>query len=93
MPEPTLPDDLLRVLACTTDPTELKALLIDLLTPAELEALAERWQIVRLLSEGHSQRAVRDALQCSVTTVSRGNRQLRYGTGAIARALARLKEG
>ncbi|MCB9688181.1 MAG: helix-turn-helix domain-containing protein [Alphaproteobacteria bacterium] len=90
MADPTLPEDLLKVLADTTDPAELATLLSDLLTPAEIVALAERWQIVRLLNQGMPQRAVAEELQCSVTTVSRGARQLRYGTGALARAFARI---
>ncbi|MCA9494404.1 MAG: helix-turn-helix domain-containing protein [Myxococcales bacterium] len=90
MADPTLPDDLLTVLAATTDTDELATLLSDLLTPAEIEALSERWHIVRRLHQGMAQRAVAEELQCSVTTVSRGARQLRYGTGALARAFARI---
>lgn len=90
MADPTLPEDLLKVLADTTDAGELATLLSDLLTPAEIVALAERWQIVRRLHRGMPQRAVAEELQCSVTTVSRGARQLRYGTGALARAFTRI---
>lgn len=88
MPEPQLPPDLLRVLAALPAP-ELGLLLNDLLTPRERESLAERWAIVDLLSQGHTQRQVRDQLDCSITTVSRGARQLKYGGGGIAHALAK----
>ncbi len=93
MPPPTLPFDLLAVLAELDDTDHVSALLGDILTPSELEAVAERWAIVKLLAAGYSQRRVRDEVGCSVTTVSRGNRQLRYGDGGFTRAfdvLARL---
>ena len=67
-------------------------LLDDLLTPAEVEALGERWAIVKLLSAGHSQRKVRDEVGVSITTVSRGSRQLKYGTGGFAHALSLLND-
>lgn len=87
MPSPRLADDLLAVLAQLDSPAAIGDVLEDLLTPAETEAVDERWSIVKLLDEGHSQRAVRDALGCSVTTVSRGARALRYGSGGFRRAL------
>jgi len=90
MPRPQLPADLLHVLADTPTSDDMARLLADLLTPSELEALAERWAIVKLLAGGASQRKVRDQVGCSVTTVSRGNRQLRYGEGGFEQAFDRL---
>ena len=90
MPIPVLPRDLLEVLASLQSDDDISAILYDLLTPAELEALGERWQIVKLLAGGMSQRAVRDALGVSVTTVGRGSRQLRYGSGGLEIAFDEL---
>ncbi|MCB9672142.1 MAG: hypothetical protein H6734_21890 [Alphaproteobacteria bacterium] len=87
---PSLPEDLLAVLCDLDRPAELARVLGDLLTPSEVEALAERWTIVKLLAGGHPQRAVRDEVGCSVTTVSRGARQLRYGEGGFDLAFDRL---
>lgn len=92
MPRPELPPDLLRVLAHLDDTSDMARLLGDLLTPSELESLSERWAIVTLLARGDSQRTVRDKVGCSVTTVSRGNRQLRYGEGGFERAFDALVE-
>lgn len=91
MNTPRPPDDLLSVLAALDDPQALGDLLVDLLTPSEVEAVAERWQIVKLLAVGKTQRAVRDHLGCSVTTVTRGARQLKYGTGGFERAFGLLR--
>ena len=90
MPAPPLPEDLLKVVAVIDDPTELQTLFEDLLTPAEMDAIGERWAIVKRLAAGESQRSIRDATGASVSTVSRGSRQLKYGSGGFARAFARL---
>ncbi len=92
MPRPTLPQELLDVLASLHDAGEVARLLDDLLTPAEIEAFGDRWAIVRLLAAGHSQREVRDQVGVSITTVSRGSRQLKYGTGGFQHALALLQD-
>jgi Trp operon repressor len=65
-------------------------LLSDLLTPQEVEALAERWWIAERLSRGEAQRSVAEALQVSITTVSRGARSLKYGAGGFDLALKTL---
>lgn len=86
---PRLPPDLVQALAELTEPSAVAALLEDLLTPGEVEALGERWQIVKRLRAGATQREVAAELGVSVTTVSRGARQLRYGTGGFEAALKR----
>lgn len=85
---PRLPDDLVGALVELTEPAAVAALLEDLLTPGEIEALSERWQIVKRLRAGATQREVAAELGVSVTTVSRGARQLKYGTGGFEVALA-----
>jgi len=55
------------------------AFLRDILTPQELEEIASRWQLVRLLNQGFSQREIAKRLGISIATVTRGSRQLKYG--------------
>ena len=56
----------------------IAAFLRDIATPAELEALAERWRIARLLNAGgRSYRNVAEATGASTTTVARVARFLR----------------
>ena len=86
MPQPALPEDLLAVFAHIDEPGQLARLLGDLLTPAEIEAIGERWLVVKALAAGLSQRAVRDSLGVSITTVSRGSRQMKYGNDGIGDA-------
>ncbi len=90
MTRPTLPPDLLDVLADLRDPADLAAFFEDLLTPAEVANVAERWELVKLLAEGKSQRAVAAAVGAGVATVTRGARILKYGAGGFAKAFDRL---
>ena len=93
MPQPVLPPDVLAVLARLGDPAEVELFLRDLLTPHERESISERWAIVKALNAGETQRQVRDRLGCSITTVSRGAKQLKYGDGGFALALDALDRG
>lgn len=74
-------DALCRVLAALDSPAQLKAFLTDLCTPAELEALTDRWRVVPLLLEGHSYRDIHDLSGVSVTTIGRVARCLGEGKG------------
>jgi Trp operon repressor len=81
-----MPPELLQALARLDAPADVGALLTDLLSPAERSALAERWAIVALLRQGKSQRAVRDAVGCSIATVSRGAALVQSGGEGLRRA-------
>lgn len=85
-PNRPMPSALLQALARLDDPADIDALLADLLSPAERSALAERWAIVALLREGKSQRTVRDAVGCSIATVSRGAALVQSGGAGLRRA-------
>ena len=88
---PELHSEILEILAAMDRSEDVRRFLMDLLTPSEVESLSERWAIVRALAEGKTQRSVRDELGVSVTTVSRGSRQLKYGEGGFELALNLLE--
>jgi len=88
--KPRFPKDLITVLTTLDDPQAVSRLMRDLFTPAEVEAIGERWGIVKLLAAGCSQRNVRDTLGVSIGTVSRGARQLKYGEDGFATAFDTL---
>lgn len=75
-------------------PADCAAFFSDLCTPAELEALAGRWRVARLLDEGLPYRRISEATGISTATVTRVARCLTYGRdGGYRRALDRLKGG
>jgi len=73
-----LTDDLCRALLTPGDAGEMRRLLVDLCTPAEIRTLAERWHVARLLDETElSYRDIHDATGVSTTTIVRVARFLR----------------
>lgn len=66
-----------------------ESFLHNILTPSELEEISVRLQIVKLLIEGVSQRDVAKKLGVSMGTVSRGSRELKYGTDGFKKVLQR----
>lgn len=65
---------------------------MDLCTPAELEAIADRWKVVPLLAEGVPYREIHDRTGVSVTTIGRVART-RTGAGGYRLALQRRDRG
>ena len=70
---------------------ECQRFLADLCTPAELEAMVDRWAVVPLLREGVPYRRIHDITGVSVTTIGRVARYLSSGNGGYQLALARLE--
>ena len=62
---------LAAVLAGLRRPEDVRAFLEDLCTPAELEAMADRWKVVPLLVQGVPYREIHDRTLVSVTTIGR----------------------
>jgi TrpR-related protein YerC/YecD len=70
---------------------EAKRFLRDLCTLGELEALAHRWQIVRLLAQRLPYLEIAGRVHTSTATVTRVAQWLRRGAGGYAVALSRAK--
>ena len=70
--------DLCAALLTPRDPEEMRRLLSDLCTPAEIHSLGERWHVARMLAETDlSYRDIHDATGVSTTTIVRVARFLR----------------
>lgn len=78
---------LATALAALSKAGEVRAFLEDLCTPAELEAMSDRWRVVPLLRRGLAYRDIHDRTQVSVTTIGRVARTLDRGAGGYAAAL------
>ncbi|WP_240125061.1 YerC/YecD family TrpR-related protein [Thermomonas alba] len=96
-PEPLPPydaavaiDALAYVLASLKDPAEVRAFLEDLCTPAELEAMGDRWRVVPQLLQGLPYREIHERTKVSVTTIGRVARCLERGAGGYRIAARRL---
>lgn len=81
------------VLARLDTAQAVAAFLEDLCTPAELEAMADRWRVVPLVAQGVPYREIHELTQVSVTTVGRVARTLERGAGGYAAALQAVAQG
>jgi len=82
-------DDLADAVLVLRTRDEAKRFLRDLCTLGELEALAHRWQIARLVADGRPYLDIADAVHTSTATVTRVAHWLRHGAGGYALALDR----
>jgi len=84
-------DDLTRAVLSLETADEVTRFLRDLCTLPELEALAHRWQTVRLLEAKVSYVEIAERVPTSTATVTRVAQWLRHGTGGYRIALDRTK--
>lgn len=71
--------DLAQALSQVKSEAEMLDLLKGLLTLGELEEIARRLQIVKLLKEGVSQREIAEKLKVGIATVTRGSKEIKQG--------------
>jgi TrpR-related protein YerC/YecD len=69
---------------------ECRAFLRDLCTPAELQAMADRWAVVDCLRRGLPYRQIHQQTGVSLTTIGRVARYLAQGNGGYQLAAARM---
>lgn len=84
-------DELADAVLTLRDREEARRFLRDLCTLPELEALAHRWQTVRLLEQGIPYVEIAERVPTSTATVTRVAQWLRHGTGGYRIALDRLR--
>ncbi len=80
---------LFRAVISLRSATECRNFFRDLCTPAELQALVDRWQVVELLEQGLTYRKIHDLTGVSVTTIGRVARFLTDGFGGYRTAIDR----
>ena len=79
-------EQLCAALLALDDRASMRAFLQDLCTPAELEAMADRWRVVPLLLDQVPYREIHERTAVSVTTIGRVARSLVEGRGYRAAA-------
>jgi TrpR-related protein YerC/YecD len=81
--------DLLRTILALRSLNEAERFFRDLCTLAELEAMAHRWQVAKLVDEGLPYHEVSRRTGASTTTVTRVAHWLRHGEDGYRLALDR----
>ena len=83
--------ELTKAIANLKTKEECKQFLLDLCTPAEIQAMADRWKAARLLQAGLSYREIYEKSGVSTATVTRVARCLTLGAGGYRLMLDRLR--
>ena len=84
--------ELAEALASVGTAKEMERFLQEVLTATELRDITLRWQLLRLLVQGISQRKIADTLQISLCKITRGSRILKMPDSACLRMLEHLKK-
>jgi TrpR family trp operon transcriptional repressor len=76
-------NEIARVLAETNDQKKISAFLAGILTANEIAEISSRWELVKLLEQGQSQRQIARKLKLSLCKITRGSRELKKKDSAL----------
>jgi len=85
-------EDLLRAFISLDSSDEAYALLLDLCTIREIQDMAQRLEVARMLSAGEHYTAIQEATGASATTIARVSKALNYGADGYTSVLAKLDD-
>ncbi len=83
-------NDLFAAFVALKNTMEVRCFFQDLCTPAELQALVDRWQVVEYLQKDLPYRKIHDLTGVSVTTIGRVARCLSHGSGGYQTVIDRI---
>ncbi|MEJ2053439.1 MAG: Trp family transcriptional regulator [Calditrichaceae bacterium] len=78
------------LLAETPEEKLILEFLESLFTPAELEAISSRWQIVKMLDQGVSQRKIAKDLHLSLCKITRGSKELKKQNSPMKKMISKI---
>jgi len=81
-----------ELLAFTKDPTEIRNFFESILTNKELQDIGSRWELVKRLDQGESQRQIARDLHLSLCKITRGSKELKKKNAILKRFLKRLNK-
>lgn len=85
-------DDLFRAILKLGTQDECYRFFEDLMTVKELQSIAQRWQVARMLDERKTYGEIEAETKASAATISRVNKCLQYGAGGYKAMLERVRE-
>ncbi|MBN1406209.1 MAG: transcriptional regulator [Calditrichaceae bacterium] len=78
------------LLAETHQKKLIQEFLESLFTPAELEAISSRWEIVKRLDKGISQRKIAKELHLSLCKITRGSKELKKVNSPMKKMISKI---
>jgi len=85
-------DRLVTAFASLNDPEDVYSFLQDVCTVREIQEMAQRLEVARMLAAGEHYDRIRDATGASSTTISRVSRSLNYGADGYRTVIDHLRE-
>ncbi len=79
-----------QVLSKIDDQKLIEEFLSSILTKKELEDLSSRWELVKLLDKGISQRKIAKDLHLSLCKITRGSKELKKENSALKRIIKEI---
>ncbi len=86
-------DEIAGHLAAMTDAETVREYLEQILTESEVRDLALRWESVKMLALGHSQRKISRELGISLCKITRGSRELKKEHSVFSKILTQHQGG
>ena len=83
---------LIKALVAIDSEEECKAFLEDLMTMKELDAITQRLEVAKMLSEQSVYSKIVEETGASTATISRVNRSYQYGAGGYRTVLDRISD-
>lgn len=85
-------DALFEIILMLKDNEECYRFFEDICTITEINAIAQRLEVAKMLKRGVTYQEIAQSVGASTATISRVNRSLSYGAGGYKLMLARLEE-
>ena len=83
-------EEIIEIFANTTDPKQMRKIMTELFTPAELEDVSKRWFLMKELYRGVPQRKIAKDMEIGLCKIARGSRILKDPDSEFARILGEM---
>ncbi|MCD6353722.1 MAG: transcriptional regulator [Proteobacteria bacterium] len=88
----TLFQELIKIFIDIDDPDEMASFFQEIFTPNEIEDISLRWQLLKELHEGQTQRSIATRHGMSLCKITRGSKVLKRGNSIAKKILDTIKE-
>ena len=85
-------DDIVEIITGITNKKTMNRLFNEIFTPAEIQDVALRWRLMRMLHEGIPQREIAGELKISLCKITRGSRVLK-SRNSVSKKILDQKRG
>lgn len=83
--------EIARLLSETDDESLIEEFLSSILTEAELKNIDSRWELLKLLDDGISQRKIASELHLSLCKITRGSKELKKDNSVLKKFIRKTK--